>query len=122
MRRILASLVLAAFAWLSPLGMAQATGDRIDFYFADWHKSTPRTTHGRSASGTFLPAATRRTQPKKQPFSLSQFLHLRHPGALRLLPRQRALRDNRRSTSSTPVTVPPRPQDRPSIFTATSRS
>ena len=26
--------------------MAQATGDRIDFYFADWHNSTPRTTHG----------------------------------------------------------------------------
>jgi mannose-6-phosphate isomerase-like protein (cupin superfamily) len=46
MRRLLASLVLAEFAGLSPLGMAQATGDRIDFYFADWHNSAPRTTHG----------------------------------------------------------------------------
>ena len=46
MRRLLASLVLAAFGGLSPLGMAQATGDRIDFYFADWHNSAPRTTHG----------------------------------------------------------------------------
>ena len=45
MRRILASLVLAACG-LSPLAQAQATGDRIDFYFADWHNATPRATHG----------------------------------------------------------------------------
>jgi len=46
MRRILASLVLTLCALLSPLALAQATGDRIDFYFADWHNSAPRTTHG----------------------------------------------------------------------------
>jgi mannose-6-phosphate isomerase-like protein (cupin superfamily) len=45
-RKILASLVLAACAGLSPLALAQATGDRIDLYFADWHNATPRTTHG----------------------------------------------------------------------------
>ncbi len=45
-RKILASLVLAACAGLSPLVLAQATGDRIDLYFADWHNATPRTTRG----------------------------------------------------------------------------
>jgi mannose-6-phosphate isomerase-like protein (cupin superfamily) len=44
MGRILASIVLCAL--LSSLALAQATGDRIDLYFADWHSSTPRTTHG----------------------------------------------------------------------------
>jgi mannose-6-phosphate isomerase-like protein (cupin superfamily) len=44
MGRILASLVLCTL--LSSLALAQATGDRIDLYFADWHSSTPRTTHG----------------------------------------------------------------------------
>jgi mannose-6-phosphate isomerase-like protein (cupin superfamily) len=44
MRKILASLGLCAV--LSPLALAQATGDRIDLYFADWHSSTPRTTLG----------------------------------------------------------------------------
>ena len=44
MGRILASLVLCTL--LSSLAPAQATGDRIDLYFADWHSSTPRTTHG----------------------------------------------------------------------------
>jgi len=45
-RKILASLVLAASAGLSPLVLGQATGDRIDLYFADWHNATPRTTRG----------------------------------------------------------------------------
>ena len=44
MSKILASLGLCAV--LSPLALAQATGDRIDLYFADWHSSTPRTTLG----------------------------------------------------------------------------
>jgi len=44
MSKILASLGLCAL--LSPLALAQATGDRIDLYFADWHSSTPRTTLG----------------------------------------------------------------------------
>lgn len=48
MRRILASLVLALCAVLSPLALAQTTtnNDRIDLYFGDWHNSTSRTTHG----------------------------------------------------------------------------
>lgn len=49
-RRILASLVpalgLAVCAALSPLAVAQTTGDRIDLYFGDWHASTARTTRG----------------------------------------------------------------------------
>jgi quercetin dioxygenase-like cupin family protein len=44
--RILASLVLALCAVLSPLARAQATGDRIDLYFGDWHGSASRLTHG----------------------------------------------------------------------------
>jgi len=44
MSKILASLGLCAV--LSPLVLAQTTGDRIDLYFADWHSSTPRTTLG----------------------------------------------------------------------------
>jgi hypothetical protein len=44
MSRILASLVVCAV--LSPFTLAQATGDRIDLYFNDWHSSTPRTTLG----------------------------------------------------------------------------
>ncbi|MCU1298354.1 MAG: cupin protein [Acidobacteriaceae bacterium] len=43
-RRILASLALCAL--LSPLALAQTTGERIDLYFSDWHNSKPRTTHG----------------------------------------------------------------------------
>src|SRR5712691_3810093 len=46
MRRILASLVLTLCALLPLLALAQATGDRIDLYFGDWHNATPRTTHG----------------------------------------------------------------------------
>jgi mannose-6-phosphate isomerase-like protein (cupin superfamily) len=46
MRRILASLVLASCAGLSPLALAQTSPDRIDLYFGDWHNSTPRKTHG----------------------------------------------------------------------------
>jgi Cupin domain len=42
--RILASLGLCVA--LCPLALAQATGDRIDLYFNDWHASTPRTTLG----------------------------------------------------------------------------
>jgi len=30
----------------SPLALAQTTGDRIDFYFGDWHSSAPRKTRG----------------------------------------------------------------------------
>jgi mannose-6-phosphate isomerase-like protein (cupin superfamily) len=37
---------LGLCAVLSPLALAQATGDRIDLYFAVWHSSTPRTTLG----------------------------------------------------------------------------
>ena len=44
MSKFLASLGLCAV--LSPLALAQATGDRIDLYFDDWHSSTPRTTLG----------------------------------------------------------------------------
>src|ERR1700737_3382273 len=46
MRRILASLVLASCAALSPMARAQTAGDRIDFYFGDWPASTSRTTRG----------------------------------------------------------------------------
>jgi mannose-6-phosphate isomerase-like protein (cupin superfamily) len=42
--KFLASLGLCAA--LSSLTLAQATGDRIDLYFADWHSATPRTTVG----------------------------------------------------------------------------
>jgi mannose-6-phosphate isomerase-like protein (cupin superfamily) len=47
-RRILASLVLTACIGLSSLSLAQANAstDRIDLYFSDWHSSTARTTHG----------------------------------------------------------------------------
>jgi mannose-6-phosphate isomerase-like protein (cupin superfamily) len=44
MSRILASLILALSAGLSPLALCQTTGDRIDFYFSDWHTATPRHT------------------------------------------------------------------------------
>jgi mannose-6-phosphate isomerase-like protein (cupin superfamily) len=44
MSKILASLGLCAL--LSPLALAQTTGDRIDLYFDDWHSSSPRTTLG----------------------------------------------------------------------------
>jgi len=46
MRRTLASLVLVLCAAFSSLALAQATGERIDFYFADWHNAASRTTHG----------------------------------------------------------------------------
>src|SRR6185369_15108646 len=59
MRRILASFVLAACVLaacgLSPSAKAQATGDRIDFYFADWHNATPRTTHGSLSERDIFP-------------------------------------------------------------------
>jgi mannose-6-phosphate isomerase-like protein (cupin superfamily) len=44
MRRILGSLALCAL--LSPLARAQATGERIDYYFGDWHNSASRTARG----------------------------------------------------------------------------
>ena len=43
-RRILASLVLCAL--FAPAAIAQAVGDRIDFYFADWHATTARNERG----------------------------------------------------------------------------
>ncbi len=46
MRRLVGSLVLGLFGVLSPLTLAQTTGDRIDSYFGDWHTSTARTTRG----------------------------------------------------------------------------
>jgi mannose-6-phosphate isomerase-like protein (cupin superfamily) len=45
-RKVVESLVLVLCAVLSPLALAQTTGDRIDFYFGDWHTSTARTTRG----------------------------------------------------------------------------
>jgi mannose-6-phosphate isomerase-like protein (cupin superfamily) len=44
MRRILGSLALCAL--LSGLAPAQATGERIDYYFGDWHNSASRTARG----------------------------------------------------------------------------
>jgi quercetin dioxygenase-like cupin family protein len=46
MAKIQGPLVLALCAVLSPLARAQATGDRIDLYFGDWHGSASRLTHG----------------------------------------------------------------------------
>jgi mannose-6-phosphate isomerase-like protein (cupin superfamily) len=43
-RRTLAPAILVLC--LMPLAMAQATGERIDLYFSDWHNSKPHTTHG----------------------------------------------------------------------------
>src|ERR1700739_540010 len=43
-RRILASP--AFVLCFLPLVMGQATGDRINFYFSDWHNATLHTTHG----------------------------------------------------------------------------
>jgi mannose-6-phosphate isomerase-like protein (cupin superfamily) len=43
-RSILGSLALCTL--LSPLALAQATGERIDYYFGDWHNSASRTSHG----------------------------------------------------------------------------
>lgn len=40
------SVVLVLAAVLSPLAPAQTSGDRIDFYFSDWHNSSPRNTYG----------------------------------------------------------------------------
>ena len=122
MRRLLASLVLAAFAGLSPLGMAQATGDRIDFILPTGITPRPALLTARSASGTFSPAATLRTQPKKQRFYATSIPIPTRPWLLMLPPKRRALKVSRRSTSSTPATALPRRRDRPSISTATSRS
>lgn len=40
-RRILVSFGI--FAFLAPLAAAQITGDRITYYFGDWHNAAPRT-------------------------------------------------------------------------------
>ena len=42
--RIFALLGLGAL--LSPVALAQITGDKIDLYFGDWHNSAPRTLRG----------------------------------------------------------------------------
>ena len=63
MSKILASLGLCAV--LSPLVLAQTTGDRIDLYFADWHSSTPRTTLGSlQERGIFTPGDPQNPQKK----------------------------------------------------------
>lgn len=43
-KKILASLGLCAL--LAPLAAAQITGDRITYYFGDWHNATPHTIRG----------------------------------------------------------------------------
>jgi mannose-6-phosphate isomerase-like protein (cupin superfamily) len=53
MSRILASLILTLSAGLSSLALCQTTGDRIDFYFADWHTATPRHTGSLDARDIF---------------------------------------------------------------------
>jgi hypothetical protein len=45
-KRPVALLVLGLSTALSALTWTQTTGDRIDFYFSDWHSSARRTTHG----------------------------------------------------------------------------
>lgn len=44
LRRFVVPLSLCAL--LAPVAMAQITGDKIDFYFGDWHNATPRTVRG----------------------------------------------------------------------------
>ena len=43
-RRLVASLGVCAL--LAPAALAQITGDKIDYYFGDWHDATPRTVRG----------------------------------------------------------------------------
>jgi mannose-6-phosphate isomerase-like protein (cupin superfamily) len=43
-KRLLSSLGFGAV--LASVAFAQSAGDRIDFYFGDWHASPPRMTHG----------------------------------------------------------------------------
>ena len=43
-KRILASTAFVLF--FLPHVLAQATGERINFYFSDWHNATPHSTHG----------------------------------------------------------------------------
>jgi mannose-6-phosphate isomerase-like protein (cupin superfamily) len=45
-KRLVAFLVLGLCTALSALTLAQTTGDRIDYYFGDWHSSARRTTRG----------------------------------------------------------------------------
>ncbi len=63
MSKILASLVLCAV--LSPFALAQATGDRIDLYFSDWHSSTPRTTMGSLQERDIFTRGDPQNPPKK---------------------------------------------------------
>jgi mannose-6-phosphate isomerase-like protein (cupin superfamily) len=63
MSKILASLVMCAV--LSPFTLAQATGDRIDLYFSDWHSSTPRTTMGSLQERDIFTRGDPQNPPKK---------------------------------------------------------
>jgi Cupin domain len=63
MSKILASLGLCAV--LTPLVMAQAIGERIDLYFADWHSSTPRTTLGSLQERDIFTRGDPQNPPKK---------------------------------------------------------
>src|SRR5437867_1482358 len=44
--RLLWLLLLVLSFVRATLSPAETTSDRIDFYFGDWHASTPRTTQG----------------------------------------------------------------------------
>jgi mannose-6-phosphate isomerase-like protein (cupin superfamily) len=63
MSKILASLVVCAV--LLPFTLAQATGDRIDLYFSDWHSSTPRTTMGSLQERDIFSRGDPQNPPKK---------------------------------------------------------
>ncbi len=64
MSKILASLVILCAA-MSPFTLAQATGDRIDLYFNDWHSSTPRTTMGSLEERDIFTRGDPQNPPKK---------------------------------------------------------
>ena len=120
MSRILASLVVCAV--LSPFTLAQATGDRIDLYFTDWHSSTPRTTLGSLQERDIFTQGDPQNPAKRVPFSNFSILTLTPRWRRKLPPRRLVLRDSRKSTSSSPATVPRPPRDRPLISTGTLRS
>lgn len=63
MSKILTSLVLCAV--LSPFTLAQATGDRIDLYFSDWHSAPPRTTMGALEERDIFTRGDPQNPPKK---------------------------------------------------------
>lgn len=64
MSKILASLVLLG-AVTSPYTLAQATGNRIDLYFNDWHSSAPRTTMGSLEERDIFTRGDPQNPPKK---------------------------------------------------------